>query len=196
MARKAVGRRCKPTQLAAGKRARNPWEPKPYKLLEKNGQVITAEKAGEILLIGEEAKRIWRYLYMPLIDCGLATEADVFALLELAESIGEMRETRMQAQAIAEAIQNLRGGTDMGGGAALMDECTANEIAALERSKAALKLDIKWAYERVRDLMSGMGCTPAARSKMVLDDAQTDMFVDAQRMLLEINAENQVPRDE
>lgn len=42
---------------------------------------------------------------------------------------------------------------------------------------------LKWAYERVRDLMNGMGCTPASRSKIQLDDAQSDMFADAMRMI-------------
>lgn len=173
-----AGRTPKPTALKRGKRAVNHQEPQP-KLLERR----KALALGKEFLIGQEALRLWPYLFEPLREARLATEADLFALLELAESIGEMREARLQAQAIEARIQALRDGTDLGGGAALVDEGLASEIAALERAKQATRLDVKWAYDRVRDLMSGMGCTPAARSKIRLEDAQGDMFADAMRMI-------------
>lgn len=173
-----AGRTPKPTPLKRGKRAVNPAEPKPM-LLDKRKAMAAARE----FLISAEARRLWPYLYEPLREARLATEADLFALLELAESIGEMREARLQAQAIEARIQALQGGTDLGNGASLVDEDLAAELAGLEKRKAALKLDIKWAYDRVRDLMSGMGCTPAARTKIKLDDAQGDMFADAMRMI-------------
>lgn len=173
-----AGRTPKPTALKAGKRAVNRDEPKPL-LLEKR----KAMALGRDFLIGGEAKRLWPYLYEPLREARLATEADIFPLLELAESIGEMREARLAVQALEAQIAGLSGGTDLGNGAALVDEDLDAQIGKLERRMAARKLDIKWAYDRVRDLMSGMGCTPAARSKIKLEDAQSDMFADAMRML-------------
>lgn len=173
-----AGRKPKPTALSRGKRAINRNEPQPNKLHVRTANLIGAE-----LLIGAEAKRIWERLYRPLVDCRLATEADAFALLELAESIGEMRESRLQLLDLNAVIEGLSGGKDLGGGASLVDETAMAQLNALERKRAALKLDIKWAYERVRDLMNGMGCTPAARSKIQLDDAQSDMFADAMRMI-------------
>lgn len=173
-----AGRNPLPTALKRGKRAVNQAEPQP-KLLERR----KALALGKEFIIGQEALRLWPYLFEPLREARLATEADFFALVELAESIGEMREARIRVQAIDADIQALRDGTDIGGGAVLVDEAMTAQIAALERIKSALKLDIKWAYDRVRDLMSGMGCTPAARSKIKLDDAQSDMFADAMRMI-------------
>lgn len=173
-----AGRNPLPTALKRGKRGVNWAEPQP-KLLERR----KALALGKEFLIGQEALRLWPYLFEPLREARLATEADLFALFELAESIGEMRESRLRAQAIEADLQALRGGTEIGGGAMLVDEALTTQIAALERRMAAAKLDIKWAYERVRDLMAGMGCTPAARSKIKLDDAQGDMFTDAMRMI-------------
>lgn len=173
-----AGRTPKPTALKRGKRAVNHLEPQP-KLLERR----KALALGKEFLIGQEARRLWPYLFEPLREARLATEADLFALFELAESIGEMREARLQALSIEARIQALRDGTDLGGGSALVDKDLASEIAALERAKQATRLDVKWAYDRVRDLMAGMGCTPAARSKIKLDDAQGDMFADAMRMI-------------
>lgn len=173
-----AGRTPLPSALKNGKRAVNKDEPKPL-LLEKR----RAMALGRDFLIGGEAKRLWPYLYEPLREARLATEADIFPLLELAESIGEMREARLAVQALEAQIAGLAGGTDLGGGAALVDDDLDAQIGKLERRMAARKLDIKWAYDRVRDLMSGMGCTPAARSKIKLDDAQGDMFADAMRML-------------
>lgn len=173
-----AGRTPKPTLLKRGKRAVNPHEPKPM-LLEKR----LANKVASELLISEEAQRLWPYLYEPLREARLATEADIFALLELTESIAEMREARLRVKALDASIDDLRQGVALGEGAALVDEDVMAQINALERMKAAAKLDIKWAYDRVRDLMSGMGCTPAARSKIKLDDAQGDMFADAMRMI-------------
>lgn len=173
-----MGRTPKPTALARGKRAANPHEPQP-KLL----QTRLANEIAREFLISSEAKRLWPYLYEPLRDARLATEADTFALLELAESIAEMREGRLRVRELEESISQLRNGVTLGDGAALVDEETMAQLNMLERMKGTAKLDIKWAYDRVRDLMSGMGCTPAARSKIKLDDAQSDMFVDAMRMI-------------
>ena len=100
-----AGRTPKPTPLKRGKRAVNPAEPKPM-LLDKRKAMAAARE----FLISAEAKRLWPYLYEPLREARLATEADLFALLELAESIGEMREARLQAQAIEARIQALQGG--------------------------------------------------------------------------------------
>ncbi len=173
-----AGRTPKPTALKRGKRAVNPHEPKPM-LLEKR----LANQVARDFLISDEAKRLWPYLYEPLRESRLATEADIFALLELAESIGEMREGRLRVKEIEESIQMLRSGVSLGEGQSLVDEEVMNQLNMLDRMKGAAKLDIKWAYDRVRDLMSGMGCTPAARSKIKLDDAQGDMFADAMRMI-------------
>lgn len=173
-----LGRKPKPSALSRGNRGVNRQEPQPNKLTVRQANAL-----GQDLLIGTEAKRIWERLYKPLTDCKLATEADQFALLELAESIGEMREARLQLIELNAFIDSMNGGIDLGGGARLMNEAMEKQLNAMERKRAALKLDIKWAYERVRDLMSGMGCTPAARSKIKLDDAQTDMFADAMRMI-------------
>lgn len=173
-----AGRIRKPTALAKGKRAKNPDEARPDFLSDHK-----ADKLGELYLIGAEAQRLWKHLYKPLVKCHLATEADIFALLELAESVGEMRETRLAIRQIDEQLATLQAGSDLGGGQSLIDENLQGQLQALERRRGALKLDVKWAYERVRDLMSGMGCTPAARSKIRVDDAQTDMFADAMRMI-------------
>lgn len=176
MAAGTAGRKPKPTLLAKGKRAVNPLEPKPNLLETRKANAVAAE-----FLLSEEAKRLWPYLYGPLRDARLATEADIFALLELAESIAEMREGRMRARALDESISMLR---DAAAGDGLVDESILAQVNALDRMRAAAKLDVKWAYERVRDLMSGMGCTPAARSKIRLEDAQGDMFADAMRMVV------------
>jgi len=173
-----AGRTPKPTALKRGKRAINPNEPKP--------KILETRKANELareFLISDEAKRLWPYLYEPLRDSRLATEADSFALLELAESIAEMREGRIRVRELDESINVLRQGVSLGEGAALLDEDVSAQLALLDRMRSSAKLDIKWAYDRVRDLMSGMGCTPAARSKIKLDDAQGDMFADAMRMI-------------
>lgn len=173
-----AGRTPKPTLLKRGKRAANPNEAKPKTLETRKANALAAE-----FLISDEARKLWPYLYEPLRDARLATEADVFALLELAESIAEMREGRLRIREIEASITMIREGVNLGDGAALVDEDVMTQINLLERMKAAIKLDIKWAYDRVRDLMAGMGCTPAARSKIHLDDAQTDMFADAMRMI-------------
>ena len=173
-----MGRTPKPTALKKGKRAVNPHEPQPRLL-----QTRLANEVAREFLISAEARRLWPYLYEPLRDARLATEADIFALVELAESIAEMREGRLRVRELEDSISALRSGVTLGDGAALVDEETMAQINALERMKGAAKLDIKWAYDRVRDLMSGMGCTPAARSKIKLDDAQSDMFADAMRMI-------------
>ena len=173
-----AGRIAKPTALARGKRAKNPDEARPTFLTPRKANAL-----GDEYLIGAEARRVWKHLYEPLVECRLATEADIFALLELAESIGEMRETRLAIRQIDEQLATLQAGSDLGGGQSLIDENLQGQLQALERRRGALKLDVKWAYERVRDLMSGMGCTPAARSKIRVDDAQSDMFADAMRMI-------------
>lgn len=173
-----AGRRPKPTSVSRTKRARDASEPAPRPLETRAANRIAGE-----FLISEEAKKLWPYLYEPLRDSRLATEADTFALLELAESIAEMREARLRVREIDETIRSLREGVTLGAGVALLDEEAMNQIKMLESMRASSKLDIKWAYERVRDLMSGMGCTPAARSKIRLEDAQTDIFADAMRMI-------------
>jgi phage terminase small subunit len=173
-----AGRRPKPSATRKTREPRSPFEPQPAFLKPRKAAAL-----GDEYLIGQEARRLWKHLYEPLIDCHLATEADIFALLELAESIGEMRETRLAIRALDEQLMQLQAGDDLGNGQSLLNESLQALIGQLERKRGALKLDVKWAYERVRDLMSGMGCTPAARSKIRVDDAQTDLFADAMRMI-------------
>lgn len=173
-----AGRNPKPTILSKGKRAASGLEPQPKILLTGK-----ANRLAEEFLISPEAQKLWKHLYEPLRDAKLATEADTFALLELAESIAEMREARIRVREIDESIDRVRKGVRLDDGAVLVGEDVMQQLALLDRMRQSAKLDIKWAYDRVRDLMAGMGCTPAARSKIRLEDAQGDIFADAMRMI-------------